>query len=68
MHQKDHFLVYYHSTDIQMTNFSSWFVMFAILEIGNSFTAYHFDIKSPVIEMFKDGNNIASTIIDELFT
>ena len=51
-----------------MTNFSSWFVMFAILEIGNSFTAYHFDIKSPVIEMFKDGNNIASTIIDELFT
>ena len=34
----------------------------------NSFTVHHFNIQSLAIEMFKVINNIAATIIDDLFT
>ena len=39
-----------------------------LLEKDNSFTIHHFNIQSLAIEMFKVINNIAATIIDDLFT
>ena len=39
-----------------------------LLEEDNSFTVHHFNIQSLAIEMFKVINNIAATIIDDLFT
>ena len=39
-----------------------------LLEKDNSFTVHHFNIQSLSIEMFKVINNIAATIIDDLFT
>ena len=39
-----------------------------LLDKDNSFTVHHFNIQSLAIEMFKVINNIAATIIDDLFT
>ena len=39
-----------------------------LLDKDNSFTVYHFNIQSLAIEIFKVINNIAVTIIDDLFT
>ena len=39
-----------------------------LLDKDNSFTVHHFNIHSLAIEMFKVINNIAATIIDDLFT
>ena len=39
-----------------------------LLDKGNSFTVHHFNIQSLAIEMFKVVNNIAATIIGDLFT
>ena len=39
-----------------------------LLDKDNSFTIHHFNIQSLAIEMFKVINNIAATIIDNLFT
>ena len=39
-----------------------------LLEKDNSFTIHQFNIQSLAIEMFKVINNIAATIIDDLFT
>ena len=39
-----------------------------LLEKDHSFTVHHFNIQSLAIEMFKVINNIAATIIDDLFT
>ena len=38
-----------------------------LLEEDNSFTVHHFNIQSLAIDMFKVINNIAATIIDDLF-
>ena len=38
------------------------------LDKANSFTIHHFNVQSLAIEMFKVVNNIAATIIDDLFT
>ena len=39
-----------------------------LLDEKSSFTVHHFSIQSLAIEMFKAINNIAATIIDDLFT
>ena len=39
-----------------------------LLEKDNSFTVHHFNIQSLATDMFKVTNNIAATIIDDLFT
>ena len=39
-----------------------------LLDKDNSFAVHHFNIQSLAIEMFKVINNIAATIIDDLFT
>ena len=39
-----------------------------LLEKDNFFTVHHFNIQSLAVEMFKVINNIAATIIDDLFT
>ena len=39
-----------------------------LLDKDNSFTIHHFNIQSLAIEMFKVINNIAVTIIENLFT
>ena len=39
-----------------------------LLGKDNSFTVHHFNIQSLAIEMFKVVNNIAATIIGDLFT
>ena len=37
-------------------------------EKNNSFTVHHFNIQSFATEIFQNSNNIAPTIIDDLFT
>ena len=39
-----------------------------LLDRDNSFTVHHFSVQSLAIEMFKVINNIAATIMDNLFT
>ena len=39
-----------------------------LLDKDNSFTVHHFNIQSLAIEMFKVINNIAATIIEDVFT
>ena len=39
-----------------------------LLDKDNSFTVHHFNIQSLAIEMIKVTNNIATTIIGDLFT
>ena len=39
-----------------------------LLNKDNSFTVHHFNVQSFAIEMFKVINDIAATIIDDLFT
>ena len=39
-----------------------------LLSKDNSFAVHHFNVQSLAIEMFKVINNIAATIIDDLFT
>ena len=56
-----------------MSEFSGWCIMIKLHNLknffqkNNSFNVYNFDIQSLAIEMFKVSNNIAPTIIDDLF-
>ena len=57
-----------HKRDLRMTYNDQISSFQELLDKDNSFTVHHFNIQSLAIEMFKVINNIAATIIDDLFT